>query len=206
MNISDWITLLAVIVALVLGVWSNIQTQWIKNESNKRERRERKERLINEIQTWIDTVTTQFNGCFVNPINDSISSEKSADVIAKSYLASAINIGFEYAKLPYFKSIAKDIDLDIENAINNLDEPLKTLIDSIFDASKFLKGVPMGKPLTTQVLIEALEKAKECPETSNGIEIEKITSIISKNASRLNLSLRGVLSEIAKSKLALLKE
>ena len=45
MNISDWITLAAVLVALGLGVSSLIQTQMLQ-------KRERGERLLNEIIEW----------------------------------------------------------------------------------------------------------------------------------------------------------
>ena len=46
MNISDWITLAAVLVALGLGVSSLIQTQRLQ-------KRERRERLLNEIIDWV---------------------------------------------------------------------------------------------------------------------------------------------------------
>ncbi len=56
MDISDWITLAAVLVALGLGVSSLIQTQSLQ-------KRERKERLLNEIIEWAtsiaDTIVTQ---------------------------------------------------------------------------------------------------------------------------------------------------
>ena len=51
MKVGDWITLAAVIVALVIGVASIIQTQMLQ-------KRERKERLLNEIIEWATEIHT----------------------------------------------------------------------------------------------------------------------------------------------------
>jgi hypothetical protein len=58
MNTGDWITLAAVIVALVLGVWANIQTYCIRKETAKKEDHERKVRLLGEILEWLNEVKT----------------------------------------------------------------------------------------------------------------------------------------------------
>ena len=50
MEVGDWITLVAVIVALGLGVSSLVQTQSLQ-------KRERKERLLNEIIQWAIEIT-----------------------------------------------------------------------------------------------------------------------------------------------------
>ncbi len=122
MQISDWITLAAVFVALGLGLSSLIQTQSLQ-------KRERKERLLNEIIGWaMEATRSKFEGAFQELGKLGKSDKKSYEVLAKAQLH---EIRIMYSNLlpksAYIGNIAKSFDLDMEKNLNTAFAAILTL-------------------------------------------------------------------------------
>jgi hypothetical protein len=124
MEIGDWITLGAVIVALGIGVASILHT-------NSMQKRERKERLLNEIIEWAEDIR-QSSAEDINPnkvLLDSpvmqISSQTGFLRLHKRY--QDLNTRSAYMKETISKVFGRELLSALEKVIQELDNNIKIL-------------------------------------------------------------------------------
>ncbi|MFC1914128.1 hypothetical protein ACFLXF_02515 [Chloroflexota bacterium] len=127
MEVGDWITLVAVIVALGIGVASILNTQRLQKQ-------ERKERLLNEIIEWaIETTQSKMKGFF----KDSYNNIKEYPFDNKYFIAQLHELRISYSNLlsktAYICNVTKSSDEEMrknsENAIANIIMITKILND-----------------------------------------------------------------------------
>jgi hypothetical protein len=190
MNIGDWITLSAVIVALVLGIWANIQTQQLKAEEKKKEEREKKEQILNEIKEWCNNLIAKTSNVL---ITSSIKEDPRTFKMDKLQIFSeqSLNLDLQKVNLLYFKVLTNECNPDIKRAIISLEPIIQKLKESLFNLAKLSKLC-----LTTQ---EPDKKA--LAENYYEASVEEMIA----NLVELNISIETICTEVAKAKLALLK-
>ncbi len=148
MNIDSWLTLIAVIVALGLGVSSLIQTQMLQ-------KRERRERLLNEIIEWaieINTVSLKTDLPKIDPFLELYIEEKAKgsqeiiesikrNIVDKQLYRiegeTLLKYGIPFARNEYIRAIAhKDFKKSLQDKIDNA--------ISVFTGFYFLEGEASG--------------------------------------------------------------
>lgn len=134
METGEGLTLAAIIVALLLGVWANFQTYWIRKEAAKKEEQEKKERLLFDIKEWLISLNATLEHIlsipFVKPEASETTTLKNFTII---YLPVITEFIFEYDKAQYFNFTASLINPEVEKAIIDLDAPAKLLTKNFSD-------------------------------------------------------------------------
>ncbi|MFH1652155.1 MAG: hypothetical protein ABID87_08685 [Chloroflexota bacterium] len=119
MDIGDWITLAAVIVALGIGVASILQTQIMQ-------RRDRKERLLNEIIEWAIDILN----CGREEPFDWHKILATPDIISLKIIAANLNMA--YAKIRACGTpiidFANECDTNLGKLVNEVHADLSTII------------------------------------------------------------------------------
>jgi hypothetical protein len=192
MDINSWLTLAAVLVALGLGVWANIQTQRIKAEENRREKRERKELLLNEMKDWTDKLTRKcasINSVF---FSDDFSDNDVTEKLFNAYMTHGTEFDLEDVNLVYFKTIASIFSSTLQGSINQIESKLNTLKLKIVNDAQLV-----------QEWHDKIENNKNRQDTET---ITKNLTAVYGIIREFRHQIKDLDSEIAKAKLALLKE
>jgi len=123
MEITGWITLAAVIVALGIGVASILHTQSLQQ-------RERKERLLNEIIEWAIDAAKPTYALTLTSLDYTLSEEDQTTIMQ---LSQASHTDTLIARGKYIGKIAliftKDLSFAVENVRNNLEKHSKLIED-----------------------------------------------------------------------------
>jgi hypothetical protein len=129
MEVGDWITLGAVIVALAIGVTSLLQTQRLQ-------KRERKERLLNEIIEWaIDVAKCGLEKDLpdtsrITDVNDGkLHLAYSTNILAKSYQSMR-------GRNQYISQIVLTFGIDLQEAVSTLNKDVEEhikLLDVLYN-------------------------------------------------------------------------
>ncbi len=154
MEISDWITLAAVIVALAIGVTSLLQTQMLQ-------KRERKERLLNEIIEWAIDIN-KGGWEVIIPINLALDEDTSERENLARLLFKYQTL---YAKSEYIQDIALAFEENLHPALKRVTRNLKEAINRIDEYLFKQKGTKerveqSNKPLHKSVITLIKEAAK----------------------------------------------
>jgi hypothetical protein len=172
-----------------------------RKDQREREDRERKERLLNEIKDWVDDINMKVILIGNDPINKANSLDSMNDIkIGKVYLTLALSLINERINVKYFQSLGNEISIELGNIISKLDLDISNLADKLKKMSLRLHGLPADIPLSKIV------KQSLADVPVSDMEIDNISSELVEYATILNLSIIEILSEVAKAKLALLKQ
>lgn len=126
MEIGDWITLSAVLVALGLGVVSIIQTQWLQ-------KRERKERLLNEIIEWATEISKPLSTKIFDDLAREAGNKAKIQLYINAHIAQILgDISKSLCRNVYIKKISLSFDNNVRISVDNL-------IDEINRYMEFLK-------------------------------------------------------------------
>ena len=160
MEIGDWVTLLAVIVALGIGVASILHTQSLQ-------KKERRERLLNEIIEWAVDVRK--------------SSSESIDPSKIEFDAQPTQIasqqGFRHLRWRYQSLNTKSAYMKeaISKAFGcNLLSAVEKVIQKLDKAIEILEGCITSKAKENSAKIEAYKKSLDCCAEELIIEAAKI--------------------------------
>jgi len=132
MEVGDWITLAAVIVALGIGVAAILQTQSLQ-------KKERKERLLNEIIEWaIDVTNLRSGGKGIFKEIAGIADIKEVEILTQAHI---IEMKESYVGMrgrnKYVSSIIRDFKQDLQQAVIKLIEDLEVYIEVLDEWWKF---------------------------------------------------------------------
>ena len=132
MEIGDWITLGAVIVALGIGVASILHTRSLQQK-------ERRERELNEILEWaIGISTCVFSVPYTMPLED-IKARQDENVleriVRRHNLTTYTNLRLKYQTLAkkyiYFEHISHKYSEELSNSVKELSRQLNIIITNI---------------------------------------------------------------------------
>jgi len=170
MEITGWITLAAVIVALGLGLSSLIQT-------HKLQKRERKERLLNEIIEWAaDVIKCRFE----DKSKSMLSSKNISETLSSfwRYITDIQdNLKIQHAKGFYISKISPIFGQHINESVDSLIKVISDFID-LFDKPK----TDMEDILTEQIKLSE----EEIERMNNYIEkIDNIRKLLDKSANKV---------------------
>ncbi len=123
MDIGDWITLTAILVALGLGVSSLIQTQLLR-------KKERRERLLTEIIEWATNsvhISWEFGTAFKEALKPMISREQQLSKFTQ--IAEVKEHLMQFAgRNVYITALALGVKKHLQEAISKLDKDLANYI------------------------------------------------------------------------------
>ena len=129
MEITGWITLAAVIVALGIGVASILHTQRLQKQG-------RRDRLLNEIIEWAIDAAKPTYALTLTSLDYTLSEEDQTTFVQ---LSQASHTDTLKARGKYIGKIAliftKDLSIAVENVRNNLEEHSKLIEDWVNDKS-----------------------------------------------------------------------
>jgi hypothetical protein len=141
MEVGDWITLAAVIVALGIGVASILHTQ-------SSQKRERKERLLNEIIEWATDIST----CSFKTDKYALANVVKIDLLLVNLAALEDQYNSVRMKGKYIQGIASAFGTDLGNSVHEVITKLDEHIEII------------RKYMYTEEEIKLENSAKELPE------------------------------------------
>ena len=154
MEIGDWITLVAVLVALGIGVASILHTRSMQ-------KRERRERLLNEIIEWGESIR---KSSFVFNLAELISVLQLTGDNKRRVLA--LKIDYECrivgARYTYLKNIASELDVSVQSAIEDVSANLAKHIQLLgleFDGKTKENDVPDSIDRLKESVIKMIEVA-----------------------------------------------
>ena len=175
MEIGDWITLGAVIVALGIGVASILHTRSMQ-------KRERRERLLNEIIEWVENVVK----CSIETGSEKILNATSLDYVYLYQLASVTNKIGSFALIKvrgfYINKMSHIFGNPIHDAIVDSMIILQEHIDLLSEHVNNFPNPPVEKEM---------EKKYDASSTN-----------VYNHAHKLNESVKKVLEEAIKIKVA----
>ena len=122
MNLQSALTLTAIIIALIIGVRSLVQTKNIQ-------KREQKQRLLNEIIEWaIDVYKRPFEKDF-RTIVDATDINKLQLFVYEHVVAVKEGYQAMTGRIPYISEIARDFEQGLQKAVEELLKDLKAHIE-----------------------------------------------------------------------------
>jgi len=178
MEIGDWITLSAVIVALGIGVASILHTQSLQ-------RKERRERLLNEIIDWaIDTSTCAFSVPYSLMLEDITAGLNKKDdvekIVRRRNLTLYTNLRLNYQiltrKSKHIENIASSLPGNLDYAVKRL----RKQIDNVISALKKCARDPSNKDRSEY---ENLIRAEDSLHKKADILIKEATEIKTRDIS-----------------------
>lgn len=129
MGVGDWITLVAVIVALGIGVASILYTQRLQ-------KKERKERLLNEIIEWAEEIAKFLHGWNVASVIRMYGDMNKRLSQHIDWLADLNNLRVKalyLSKISKKKTFGKGLENCVKEAVNDLDRHSKLFDDWLND-------------------------------------------------------------------------
>lgn len=120
MEVGDWITLGAIIVALGLGLSSLIQT-------HRLQKRERKERLLDNIIEWAVDMLECEPEVSSEPLRAGVTDQ--SVVVAFMHLDLLLKYRKVDARSAYVRQIALNFEKDLQSAVNNAADKLNAIIE-----------------------------------------------------------------------------
>lgn len=163
MDIGDWITLSAVIVALGLGVASILHTKSLQN-------RERKERILNEIIEWAIKYTIRPKRDFIKEINDT----KDVKGVLSSYKDVIFRMANDLMRLAGKNKYTSNVALIFNDCLQ------KYIESTIFALDAYVKYLDewresIGEPLTDN---KNLDEMKNCNIEKSRIVDDKMEELM----------------------------
>lgn len=165
MEISNWVTVIAVIVALAIGVSSFIQTQMLQ-------KRERKERLLNEIIEWATDIQKVSLEIDISPgVGLSLDGQEIQAGILLRY-------GIPFIRNDYIKAIVSkefkdELLQDVEDMIKNFTAFLFCSMKSFGVKDEDIKSSFKGTALKRIEAVEERLKKEELNKLWEEFAIEK---------------------------------
>ena len=145
MEIGDWITLFAVIVALGLGVSSLVQT-------HRMQKRERRERRLNEIIEWANEIThANFGGEIIVTPGLSERIERRRDSVNRLLYCQELKLKGE----ELIQQFALSVNSELSNAVSEVILSLNVVVDILN------RGVPYNESAEAKELLEANDTVLE---------------------------------------------
>lgn len=163
-----------------------------RQDDLEKEERERKERLLNEIRDSVNNLNNKLLLINVDSLSSDFNPTNVSDLTSRLFLKPAKYFESENINLEYFEIISKNFSPELNDKIKELSPVIREL------------GETLGKLGSAYNRLNAIDTSED--KTQQDLKFGDLVTKWFGLINKLIPSLESLLSEIAKAKLALLKE